>query len=259
MDITLAIFDMDGVIFEGGNFWLDLHELYGTRDQALALASKLLSTSRESDYVYLSNYTADQLWQGKPAKPYYDLIESRVYQPGVGELFEYLRCNNVYTAIISSGAYDLALRAQQDLSIDVVLANKLFVDEVTLNLTGEVEVMVPDNRKDKVGKKLIHRLSTNENLDVDLSKVAFVGDTDSDVSLAKIVSLAIAYNSTSRKLNKVCHYTLKYGDLPKLIHILQDSYPDDLMRQQAKKQSYLAHPNFHDFKSMFKTMNSLLR
>ena len=48
---------------------------------------------------------------------------------------------------------------------------------------------------------------------IEPENVAFVGDTSSDTSLAKLVGLPIAYNSQSEELNKVSRYNLKYGEL----------------------------------------------
>ena len=55
MTIELVIFDMDGVIFEGRNFWLDLHRRYSTEVEALELAERYL----KSDYETLARITAD--------------------------------------------------------------------------------------------------------------------------------------------------------------------------------------------------------
>lgn len=212
----MIIFDMDGVIFEGCNFWLDLHKVYGTKEEAIKLAEKFLYTTRESDYIYLSNYTAKFLWQGKPASSYDRLVEERRYHPGIHKLFNYIHSRNIKTAILSSGAYDLAVRAQTELGIDIVLANRLATNDSIL--TGEVDVMVPDNMKDKIGKKLMWKFGIKPN------NVAFIGDADSDVNLAKIVNLSISYNSKSKKLRNVCKFNLSYGELEKVVDILNESF-----------------------------------
>jgi phosphoserine phosphatase len=153
MKIEIIIFDMDGVIFEGGNFWLDLHNVYNSREEALELAKNFLYTNRESDYIYLSKYTAKFLWRGKHSSDYFKLVEERKYQPGICQLFDCIHSKNLKTAIISSGSYELAVKAQRDLGISEILANRLIINDE--NLIEDVDVMVPDNRKDKVGKKLM--------------------------------------------------------------------------------------------------------
>jgi phosphoserine phosphatase len=211
----MIIFDMDGVIFQGHNFWLDLHKAYGTEKDAIELAKKFLHTTRESDYIYLSKYTTKFLWKGKSASTYYDLIKKRAYQPGIHKLFDYIHNKHIDTAIISSGAYDLALRAQADLGVNIVLANRIDISNSVV--TGEVDVMVPDNSKDKVGKNLMRELG------IQYKAVAFLGDTDSDAPLSRIVGLPISYNSSSKKLRNVCKFNLRYGELEKVIDILDKS------------------------------------
>jgi len=206
---------MDGVIFEGCNLWLDLHKVYGTQKKALELAEQFLHTARESDYIYLSKYTAKFLWQGKPASSYYAIVDERTYHPGIHKLFEYIHNHDIKTAIISSGAYDLAIRAQTELGIDVILANQIVINNSII--TGDVNVMVPDNKKDKIGKKIMWDFGVKPN------NVAFIGDTDSDVNLAKIVGLPISYNSESKKLRRVCKINLDYGELEKVVNILSES------------------------------------
>lgn len=207
----MIIFDMDGVIFEGDNFWLDLHKIYGTKKEALELADKYLYSNSEADYEHLSRYTANVLWRGKPASDYYSLIKERSYQPGVYELFDFIHQKNIRTAIISSGSYELALRAKQELGIDEVRANHLLVSDSKIS---GVYVMVSDNNKGRIGKDVMQQFK------IESENVAFVGDTSSDISLAKLVGLPIAYNSQSEELNEVSKYSLKYGELEKVKNIL---------------------------------------
>ena len=209
MLIDLVIFDMDGVLFEGENFWLELHKQYGTEKPGLELAGRYLT----SDYDTLATLVAKDLWQGKPAAVYYSMVKDRIYQPGVRELFDYLKQEDILSAILSSGPYDLALRAQADLGIDAVWANRLSIEDG--QLTGGVEVMVRDYQKQDVGRNVISRFETTP------YQTAFVADSDADVGLAEIVGLPVAYNSESETLNRVCTYVLKYGELHRLIGILQ--------------------------------------
>jgi len=77
MKIQLVLFDMDGVLFEGDNFWLELHERYGTQVRGLSLAEKYL----KSDYKVLAQHVLGDLWKGKPASAYWQLVNTRSYQP----------------------------------------------------------------------------------------------------------------------------------------------------------------------------------
>lgn len=208
MNIELAIFDMDGVIFEGDNFWLELHQKYGTEEKGLELAHKYLF----SDYENLATLVAKDLWKGKPVSIYNLMINSRVYQPGVKKVFRYLNQKKIPSAILSSGPYHLASRAQGDLGINAIWANRLSIENNIL--TGEVEVMVRDHDKKEAGLSIIRHFKVSR------SQTVFIGDSDADVGLAEVIGLPISYNSKSEKLNRVCKYVLKYGELEQLINIL---------------------------------------
>jgi len=211
MNIQLVLFDMDGVIFEGKNFWLDLHRHYRTLEKGVVFANKYL----DNDYGQLARLVAGNLWKGKSASVVHAMVKRRKYQPGILEVFNFLHTNFILSAIISSGPYELALRAQRDLRIAEVRANNLVVENELIQ--GEVEVMVPDAEKMRVGREVM------EEMGIHPSKVAFVGDSDSDIELAKIVELPIAYNSESEALIKACKVVLRYGELGKLRDILQQS------------------------------------
>ena len=205
----LVIFDMDGVLFEGHNFWLDLHNRFGTAKRGLELADQYLNT----DYETLAIMVARDLWKGKAASTYYSMVEERIYQPGVKDVCRYLKEKQIPSVILSSGPYDLAVRAQRDLGINAVWANRLSIENG--RLTGDVEVMVRDHGKQELGLKIIADFKTTP------AGTAFIGDADADAGLAEIVGLSVAYNSDSEALKRVSRYVLEYGQLGKLTGIFQ--------------------------------------
>ncbi len=209
-NILLVIFDMDGVVFEGKNFWLDLHRHFGTQEQGVASADKYLS----ADYDRLVKIVAGNLWKGRPAGPYFSLVAERKYQPGVKRVFQFLNSNRILTAIISSGPFDLALRAKNELGVDEIRANRLEIKDG--QIAGSMEIMVPDAEKRRVGMDLM------ESLHIEPSRAMYIGDSDSDVELAEIVGMSAAYDSISERLNEVCDIRLKYGELGKLTTLINN-------------------------------------
>jgi phosphoserine phosphatase len=204
VQIDLVIFDMDGVIFEGHNFWLDLHREYGTEQEGVALADRYI----DLDYTELAAQVMERLWKGQPSKPFHRLVQTRRYAKGVAKLFEFLHAREICSAIVSTGPYHLAERAQRDLSIDLIRANRLEIAGGML--TGAVDIQVRENHKDEVGRELISLVGTT------LGRTAFVGDSDGDVSLAEIVGLPVAYGDRSKKLSSVAKHTLPTGRLSDL-------------------------------------------
>ncbi len=199
--IDLVLFDMDGVIFEGRNFWLDLHRVYGTDREGVRLADRYLA----DDYAELARRVAGELWKGRPAAPFERLVAERRYQPGVRRLMEVLRPSPLATAIVSSGPLALAERARRELGFDEIRANRVETEAGVL--TGRTTIQVPDGEKKRVGLEVIARLGATP------ARTAFVGDSDSDAPLAAAVGLPIAYNSRSQRLLAVAEHVLAYRQL----------------------------------------------
>jgi phosphoserine phosphatase len=211
-NIRAVIFDMDGVLFQGRSFWLDLHREFGTDVEGLRLADRYLA----GDYATLAAKVAGELWRGKSATVYESLVKRRRYQRGVSELFRFLHKRSIRTAIVSSGPDLLALRAQRDLAIDLVRANGLEVREQ--KLTGKAFIRVSDAAKAEVGTEVMRELG------VRASQTATVGDSESDAELAALAGLAIAYDSDSDLLTKVAQHHLPRGDLLRICDILRTSF-----------------------------------
>lgn len=171
--MKLAVFDMDGVLFRGENFWLDLHKALGTEKYALELWDEL----GDRDYVLLSEKTARH-WKGLDRKKYDQLIARREYFHGAKALMRSLRRHGVTTAIVSSGPYHLAERAKDELALDIIFANKLGITEEG-RFDGTVDVQVDNNRKGICVKSIQNRLKISPD------ETMIIGDTESDLSMAK--------------------------------------------------------------------------
>lgn len=208
--IRAVIVDMDGVVFEGRNFWLDLHRCYGGDVEEV---SQLLDRYLATDYDTLAEAIVGRLWKGKPAAPYLDLIEGRRYQPGVKETFECLHDWGIETALVSSGPDLLAQRAQRDLGIQAIRANGLEIVEGVL--TGDATVAVPDGEKAEVGVEVMRELG------VEPAATAAVGDSSSDIPLAERVGTPIAYDSSSKRLTAIARRCLSHGELQRLLEIVK--------------------------------------
>jgi HAD superfamily phosphoserine phosphatase-like hydrolase len=199
--LQLVIFDMDGVVFEGRNFWLDLHRAMGTEKEAW----HLWQTLGASDYKRLCTLTVQDLWRGRGAEAFFDLIASRRYVDGIFDVVAWLREHGIRTAIVSTGAHQLAERAQRDLQFDAVRANRVLIHDN--GFAGEVEVMVDENHKDMVAREIM------TSLQVDAARTAMIGDSRSDISMAASVGLPIAYNPETPELAAAVRHVLPAGAL----------------------------------------------
>lgn len=204
----LVIFDMDGVIFEGRNFWLDLHRAYGTEAEAM----RLWQAYGETDYPRLGSLTASGVWRGRDAAVLEQLVTERRYVDGIQEVMARLEAWKLRTAIVSSGPWQLAERARRELGIDLALANRLAIADG--RITGTVEIMVDENRKDEAAMQVMAAFG------VPRERTAVIGDTPADARMAAIAGLAIAYDCESPVLLAAARAALPKGELRRMIGIL---------------------------------------
>lgn len=204
---------MDGVIFQEENFWLRLHRRMGTDAKALELAKRYMS----QNYELMSRLTVDVLWRGFMAEPLLTMVSESQYSPGVQPLFEHCHRVGIRTAIISSGPYQLAERAQRELGIDFITANK--VDIKNGEFTGTVDVQVIDGNKRSVAERVISRFGISR------ENTAAIGDSASDIGLIQASGLGISYASTSAELNNICTIHLAKGHLGDLVTLLPKQSP----------------------------------
>ena len=203
----LICFDMDGVIFEPKNFWIELHKAFGTLEEGTRLTNTYLHT----DYDRLVQEVVQRLWKGREAQPYYHLVNSIKYLPGVKEVFTEIKKQDWLTAIISSASIDLARRAQHDLGIDFIYANELVIKNNLV--TGEFIWPLGAGKEKKA--QIIKHLC--QDLQIAPEEVIFIGDSDTDIEAFKFVGRAISFNSHSPQLDEVATHIVKDHDLRKVL------------------------------------------
>jgi phosphoserine phosphatase len=218
MKQKLIIFDMDGVLFEHTNFWLELHRKLGTYDEGKQLTEKYVKT----DYAKLVDEVVGRLWKGKPAEPYFELINEARYVKGAGEAINQLKLHGYTIAIISGGPKDLALRAQRELGIDQIYTNELVVEEGII--TGKFFWPIAHDRKAVMMRKLA------EDNGLHLGEVIVVGDSAGDVKMMRLAGLGIAFCTHSEELKKVATAVVENLDLREIL-----PYVDDFEKRQALK------------------------
>lgn len=207
MTYKLICFDMDGVIFKDINFWIELHRKFGTLEQGMELTKKYL----HSNYDKLVKEVVVKLWNGKDARPYYDLVNSIEYLPGVKETFKHIKTKGYLTAIISASSIDVARRVQKDFGVDYIFANELVIRDG--KVAGEFIWPIGAGKEKKA--KIIQDLCLS--LDILPKEVIYIGDSDADIEAFKEVGLSIAFNSASDELKKVAKRVVDTHNLKDVI------------------------------------------
>lgn len=210
MSYKLICFDLDGVIFKDTNFWIELHKAFGTLEEGKKLTEKYLYT----DYDRLVEEVVVRLWKGRSAKPYFDLVNSLKYLPGVKETFRYVKQKGLITAIISASSIEACRRVDKDFSIDHIFANELIIRDG--KVAGEFVWPIGAGKEKKA--EIITDLC--KDLEISPKECIYVGDHDTDIEAFKEVGLSIAFNSKSEELKKVATYVVDSNNLADIIQHL---------------------------------------
>lgn len=206
--IRIVLFDMDGVIFSGPNFWLDLHRAFGTEAEGQRLADELMN----DDYDELARRVCTELWRGRPARRFEQLVAGRPYEPGVRETIAGLKERSIRTAIVTAGPAQLAQRAIEELGIDAAVANTVETEGGVVS--GCFDIRVPNAKKDRVARRLLDEAGFG------WDEAASVGDSANDVAIARLAALPISYASESAELDGAAHAALAPGELIRVLDLI---------------------------------------
>ncbi|MFH1211420.1 MAG: HAD-IB family phosphatase [Candidatus Woesearchaeota archaeon] len=193
MTYKLICFDMSGVLFRDVNFWMELHKRFGTFEQGKILTDKLLHT----DYTQLVQRVVAELWKGRNALPYFELVDSMQYIPGVEETLKYARQKGYATAIISCSSMGAARRVQKDHGIDFIFANELVIRDNVVS----GEFLWPVGAGGPAKADIMQSLSRI--LGVNIEDTVFVGDNKSDIDALRIAGRGIVFNPQADELKEV--------------------------------------------------------
>lgn len=208
--IKLVCLDMDGVLVEPNNFWMELHEKYGTLEEGKVLTEKYLKT----DYERLIQEVIGRLWKDKPEDQYHEVVDSIAFMPGIEEFFAAL--GDIRRIIISGGSYHLAEKIKERFGIDRIYANKVIFEDGKINSRGEFHWTVGGAHENKA--RIITELIDEFGITGD--NILYVGDSAADLDAFRIVGTSIAFNSESEELRNAATHVVDSSDLRDVIPIL---------------------------------------
>ncbi len=195
--MKVVVFDMDGTLIAESSWQLLHHHFHadeeGVRKNREAYFSGLIDyeTWMEKDILLWNSPTADDIKEG---------FASFTLEPYADVVVEHLEAEGIIPCIISSGIDILAEMVGKTLGIESKL---IFANEFTIingNLKGICNV--EPTRKDEIVNQI------SQELFVDLSEFAAVGDTASDVSLFRGVGLKFAYSPKDRLVAEAADFVI---------------------------------------------------
>lgn len=203
MTYKLICFDMDGVLLEYANFWMELHKAWGTYEEGRALTDKYL----EEDYEELVEQVVNRLWKGKNRKEYDELVNFQAYMKGIQEMFEFVREKVWISAIITGSSISVAKRVQKKFVVDHVFGNELVFKDG--RVSGEYKGLVEVGRHHKA--RILRELCLD--LGISTKEVIYIGDTYQDIPAFEEVGLSIAFNPRDEDVKKAADIVVDSDDL----------------------------------------------
>ena len=204
----LVVFDLDGVIFEHNDFYMQLHEKYGTKEETREIEEKYLKT----DLRKLAEIVIGRIWAGRDDSGYWEVINDARLNPGVREAVSEIKNNDIKTMIITNSPEDNAKKAQEMAGIDHIKANWMEVKGG--KITGRFDWRILWNSKGEILEEFCKEKG------ISLDEVAAVGDNENDISMMEKAGLSIAFNSRSEKLKRHCDVVIEGNDLREILKYL---------------------------------------
>ncbi len=205
MTIKLAILDIDGTILQTAS-WQYIHQSLKTWSHAKEYRNQFFQN--KISYEKWAELDA-ALWKNQPSGKIDKIVKQMPYTRGAEQTISSLKQEGVKTYLLSAGLTQVARRIHEETGSDGYIANTLKISEGFL--TGEVEVNVSFNNKDK------HLCDILKKFDLSADECAAVGDDPTLISLFKKVGLAIAFNPTDESVEKHAHIIVKSNDLRSIL------------------------------------------
>jgi len=201
----LVVFDLDGTLVNVDSIWRFLHMKLGTWSRAKLYAEMFYRG--EIDYATWARLDVS-LWRGVPFKLIEEFILEIGYVEEAYETINWFKKSGCKVGVISAGLSVLAEKAMLDFNLDFAEANRLIVRDGLL--TGEVDVTVAHNEKDKVLDNVIRRFGVRR------EECIAIGDDESNISLFKAVGLSVAFNPTSKEVAENANIVV-FGKLSNIV------------------------------------------
>jgi phosphoserine phosphatase len=221
----LAFFDLDGVIFDVGEFkesglkvatstWHVLFNYLGISGEHERL-KRLYISGYFPSYMDWTDEACQVLQRhGLTSQKLSDCFANRQFMTGVKETFQELHRRGYHTAVISGSLSHLAERAATELGIDKTVTHcELFFDPA-----GKLDNwrLTPSDYEDKA--VYFHRIARDFGVRAD--QCAYVGDEVNDISLFHEAGLSIAFNSHKASVNSAAGIVIARPDLREILPYL---------------------------------------
>jgi len=216
MKYKLVVFDLDGTIIDIDSIWQTLHEFFGMEKHPERIEGKKRFMSGEINYQEWADADVELMKRhGADKEKINKALSDIKLINGSLETIRTLKKSGYRLSVIS-GSLDILLgRLIPDYKriFDHVFINRIFFDS-----QGRIEKVKATPFEQYHKKTGLLKICDIDGADP--KDVAFVGDNDNDVEIAKAAGFSIAFNSKSEKLNKTADVVIEKKDLREILKYL---------------------------------------
>lgn len=201
-DLSLVVFDLDGVLVPIRSSWAYVHERMGVKNDEnlrLYLAGKITYEEfMERDIA---------LWKGASLRDIQEILSEVPLTEGAVETCSELKRIGLDVWIFSSGINLLAERVASVVGASLCKANVLH--EVNGVVRG-VAVVEPLKKKEELELLLKEKR-------LGLANVVYVGDNEFDIPLLRSAKVGIAFNPSSPEVSASARYVVRSSSLADIL------------------------------------------
>jgi phosphoserine phosphatase SerB len=180
---TLFVFDMDSTVINQ-EVIDELARTLGRYAEVAAITEKTMQGKLD---FQASLRERCQLLKGMTTYQAANIIPNLTVSPGGEQLFQWLRSQQIKTAIVSGGFEFVLKHFQKQLHVDQVYAHRLVSDDDE-TFTGEIEAPLIDANYKKV---LAAQLKTNYRASAD--ETVIVGDGANDIAMMSEAGISVSF------------------------------------------------------------------
>ena len=202
MKYRLIVFDIDGTITRHVSSWRYIHEKLGLWD---ALARKYQEQFLAGKISYRKFCELDAAhWKGMGADRLYDIFGNVRYSKNAKPAVVALKKMGFKLVAVSTGLQFITDRIKKELGFHCVLGNRLNTRKG--RLTGGVTINISHGAKARAMLGILKRF------DIKPGETIAVGDSESDIPMARLAGYSIAFNCSSQDLSRVVDYDCRSFD-----------------------------------------------
>ncbi len=194
----IACFDMDGTLIDITSSWEFIHRILGTEEEASVY--RLMYERGEISYSEWAELDIST-WKGKDFSEVLRRIDEIRMTDNAEESIRILRDYGFIVGVISSGVDVIASRICEKLAMDFCKSARLLIEGNEVR--GLIEDLPPHRKGDVLEEVARHH-------GVPLSRVVFVGDGDSDLSVFEMsLGLKIAFRPRSERIVELSDHVVR--------------------------------------------------